>query len=670
VDIIALTLLPSLGQIVNVLTVVVGLGLVIFFHELGHFAVAKWCNVLVERFSIGFGPILWRRKWGETEYALSAIPFGGYVKMLGQDDIDPSQLTSEEVAQDPRSYTSKSVPQRMAIISAGVIMNIVTGMLFFVTAFRSGVEVTPALVGDVQVGMPAWRAGIRTGDRITEINGRDIEDFNDLLRATALSSGPLDVKFVRGDGTTEQVRLSPDLSGTRRRIGVAPAYGLKVLKLPETQDIPSTVPGSAAAAAEPAIQPGDVIRAVDGQDVATYADLQEVLALRRADAVSLTLERTVREGEQPQSAEARVPAAPFRTLGLKMDIGTIVALQDGSPADRAGLQIGDRLAFIDGLDIGRDIDPLRLPDYLADHAGTQVTLKLRRVVPGGGSREEEVTLVPVARAGWTEPPEFEETPLAASSIGIAYHVRPVVLVVEDGGPAAAAGILQNESITRLELVRPANAPPDGLTAETITIEVGENNWAYAFWQMQQFPARQVRLTVQSAGSSDFRTVDIAPAEAADWYLPSTRGLLLVGDSIPRKANSLGQAISMGWQHTRSSIIDIYLTLRSLVARRLSVKELHGPLGILKVASDVAQVGLVPFLLFLGFLSINLAVLNFLPIPVLDGGHMVFLLWEGIVRKRPSERVVVAATLAGMMFVFGLMALVLYLDFVRLYDGKL
>jgi regulator of sigma E protease len=87
---------------VNIAWAAIGLGMVIFFHELGHFAVAKWCNVNVERFSIGFGPILFGWKWGETEYALSLIPFGGYVKMLGQDDADPSQLTNEEIAQDLR----------------------------------------------------------------------------------------------------------------------------------------------------------------------------------------------------------------------------------------------------------------------------------------------------------------------------------------------------------------------------------------------------------------------------------------------------------------------------------------------------------------------------------------------------------------------------------------
>jgi len=98
-----------------------------------------------------------------------------------------------------------------------------------------------------------------------------------------------------------------------------------------------------------------------------------------------------------------------------------------------------------------------------------------------------------------------------------------------------------------------------------------------------------------------------------------------------------------------------------VRRDLSYKELHGPLGIATVAYSVAQQGLPELLLFLGFLSVNLAVLNFLPIPVLDGGHMIFLIWEGITRKRPSERVLIAATYFGMAFVLCLMMLVLYLD---------
>ena len=152
---LAFLLAFSLDAILNVSYVVLGLGLVIFFHELGHFAVAKCCDVNVERFSIGFGPVLWRIKHGETEYVISWIPFGGYVKMLGQDDIDPSQLTSDEIAEDPRSYSAKSVFARMAIISAGVIMNLITGLFFYAGAYGLGVESSQPIVGLVQTGLPA-----------------------------------------------------------------------------------------------------------------------------------------------------------------------------------------------------------------------------------------------------------------------------------------------------------------------------------------------------------------------------------------------------------------------------------------------------------------------------------------------------------------------------------
>ncbi len=667
-----LALVPSVATLVNVLTVAVGLGFVIFFHELGHFAVAKWCDVLVERFSIGFGPVLLRKKWGETEYALSAIPFGGYVKMLGQDDIDPSQLTSEEIAEDPRSYTAKGVLQRMAIISAGVIMNVVTGLLFFMTAFRMGIEVTPAVVGDVQVGMPAWNAGMRMGDRITEINGRDIEDFNDLMQATALSSGTLKIQAVRPEGEVYTVTLTPDISGTRRRIGVTPSRGLKLLKSPKEGEIPAVVPESAAARAQPPLEPGDVIAAFNDEPVETYAQLSELFSDHRSETVSLTVTRKS-DPDGPNSGQpvtVSVPAAPFVSPGLRMDIGKIVALQKGSPADRAGIRIGDKLASVDDRDIGKEIDPFHLPDYFAERHGQSVVVGIVREAPGGQAEIEQVTLTPDDLGGWSVPPILEDTPLAIPSIGLAYHVQSTVLAVDEAGPADRAGIRPLDAITKLELILPEDAVPDGIGESDISIDIGDTNLAFAFWQMQQFPNRQVRLTVQSAGSDKTRTIDIIPAEADDWFLPTARGIRFFAQSQPRKAETAAQAFSMGWDHTRSSIVNIYLTLRNLVTGHLSVKELHGPLGILSVASDVAEVGIAPFLLFLGFLSINLAVLNFLPIPVLDGGHMVFLIWEAVSRKRPNEQVVVAATVAGMVFVVALMALVLYLDISRWYQGSM
>jgi len=213
-----------LGELQTILAVVFGLGMVIFFHELGHFAVAKWCNVHVERFSIGIGPIIWSHQRGETEYALSVQPLGGYVKMLGQDDMDPNQMTSSEIAENPRSYSSKTVLQRMAIISAGVMMNVATGFLFFAIGYWNGVLEPAPVVGGVRAGFPAWEAGLRAGDRVLSVNGDPIRSFVDLQEAILLSSGDLTIDVERnGKALATPIVLTPVKASPGRSIGVIPA---------------------------------------------------------------------------------------------------------------------------------------------------------------------------------------------------------------------------------------------------------------------------------------------------------------------------------------------------------------------------------------------------------------------------------------------------------------
>ncbi len=649
---------------VNIVWVAVGLGMVIFFHELGHFAVAKWCDVNVERFSIGFGPILFSWKWGETEYALSAIPFGGYVKMLGQDDADPSQLTNEEIAQDPRSYLAKNVFQRMAIISAGVTMNIITAVFFVGGAFLIGVETSPAIIGEVRPGMPAWKAGLKPDDEIEIINDRRILTFEDVRLNVALSSPPLRIEGKHHDGTAFRLVVLPEKTSSHPQIGVLHTRDLKVLTDPAGK-IPFISEGTVAALAEPPFERGDRIKSINGDTVATYWELRQSLAKQAEGAITISVER-----EDGKTATVVIKDNYFRTLGLSMDAGPIVAVQKGSPAEAAGLQEGDKLALINGKNVGTEINPLKLPNVFASLHGQEVEVTVTRQPKDGAQIKMELKIRPADLPGWTDQPVYEGESIAIPSIGISFHTIPVVLAVEPGSPAADAGIAVKDGfplkVKKIELFLPPEVAADDLKEPSLVIdldhpnkETKSNNWGFAFWKMQELPLRKVRLTLVEEQKD--RVVVLTPQLDPSWPLPIILGLHMHPLEMKLKARTAGEAWEMSTNYTFNSAMNIYLTLRSLFTGQVSAKELHGPIGIATAAVAIVQHGLAPLLLFLGFLSINLAVLNFLPIPVLDGGHMVFLLWEAVARRRPSEKIVIGANYAGMAFLLGLMVFVLILD---------
>jgi len=667
VEILAETTITSiLVTTLTILKVAIGLGLVIFFHEMGHFLAAKWCNVNVERFSIGFGPILFSRKWGETEYAFSLIPFGGYVKMLGQDDMDPSQLSSEEIAEDPRSYSSKPVHQRMLIISAGVTVNVVTAIFFFAFAFGMGVDTIPSIAGSVQTGMPAWKAGMKRGDRITRIDDRNVETFKDIMLGVALSSDDVLVKGVRRDGTSFEYLLTPDGEGTRRRIGVSPTHSMKMFKS-EEGSIPITASGTAAALADPPFMGGDIIHKLGDVDIRDFAHLQDFFAENRNKPIDFWVQRE----KKPKGELVKISVQPntVRSLGLSMDIGPIVAIQNGSPAEQAGLQVGDQIVSVKNKVIGTDLNPLKLNDFALQtlHEDEEIEFIITISRPAEGAELKEVAIYPNDLPSWLERPNSLNAPLSIPSLGLAFHLKPTIMKVEEGKPAAKKGIAPNERILKVVLRLPEGAKPDGEKKKDVEIDFSEKdnegdvavNWAHAFWLMQEYSTRDVILTVSSE-KGKVRQVKITPELDPQWFLP-TRGIRLTVLTELKQAENISESLSMGLTHTKNNLGDLYLTLRSLFGGEISPKELHGPIGIAKVAYDAADYGLPQLLLFLGFLSVNLAVLNFLPIPVLDGGHMVFLCWEAVTRKRPSERVLIAATYCGMVFVLGLMAFVFYLD---------
>jgi regulator of sigma E protease len=247
--------------------VAIGLGAVIFVHELGHFLVAKACGVKCEKFMIGFdiGGYKIARKWGETLYGIGILPLGGYVKMLGQDD-DPAHIAEqmqksqidaqsanakaikgpngETYYVDRRSYLAKSVPQRMAIISAGVIMNIIFAFIFAVIAYGMGVKQVPSIVGGTVPGSPAWMAELEPGDEIIKFAGQENPTFMQLMGGVTLgdTKNGAEVMIRRAaDGETKTVRLTPkQQEGQLAKIGVSPMTSLEVMKeLPAEKHSPA-----------------------------------------------------------------------------------------------------------------------------------------------------------------------------------------------------------------------------------------------------------------------------------------------------------------------------------------------------------------------------------------------------------------------------------------------
>ena len=662
-----------------ILQVAGGLGFVIFVHELGHFLVAKACGVKCEKFFLGFdigGLKLASFKWGETEYGIGALPLGGYVKMLGQDDnpaaaaaeaqraraegghaaqvlgsgdLPPEPTSDPHPAWDPRSYPAQSVPKRMAIISAGVIMNVIFAVLMASLAYGLGVKELTCAVSSVRTGGAAWRAGMRTGDEITAIAGRQDPIFSDLRHGVTVGDVAKGIDFTvyrPADQTSRTLLLKPDTDLGAPTIGVTSPFSLTL-----PADISAGLPG-AAARAEPPLVGGDTIRSVDGVTVETYAELISELSRKRDQPVTLSVERKPAGKAGAAAAEMLavvLPPQPRRTTGMIMTAGPVKAVQEGSPAAVAEIQPGDRILAIDGEPAG---DPLSLDDRLALLAGTTVRLTLAH----DGEADREVTVVP-REVTWRD----DETtglacPQSIPTLGLALVVDAVVAEVTADSPAAAAGIRPGDQIEEAKFIE---SEADDEPAQDGIPLADEANWPAVAAMLQRLP-EEVRLQVRiTPAEGESRDLTLTPGLAENSFVID-RGLVFEPVYRMVKAGSIAGAVRRGVRKAGEDLSLVYSFLGKLTSNAISPRLLGGPIEIAKQAGKSAEEGFGRLLLFLTMLSANLAVVNFLPIPVLDGGHMVFLLYELVRGKPPSENVVAGLSYLGlaliltlMMFVFGL-----------------
>ncbi len=176
---------------------VVVLGILVFFHELGHFLIARLSGVTVVTFSLGFGTKLITRKWGETEYCISLIPLGGYVRLLGD---DPAEPVAPEL--EPRAFLTQAIYKKCAIVMAGPFFNFLLALIIFIGIFLTGVPILKPEIGSVQKGAAASRAGMKPGDLIQEIEGHPIHEWEEIRNTLQeLGGKPLSVTVQRADRT-------------------------------------------------------------------------------------------------------------------------------------------------------------------------------------------------------------------------------------------------------------------------------------------------------------------------------------------------------------------------------------------------------------------------------------------------------------------------------------
>ncbi len=718
-------IMNALGTLFDLLLVVMGFGLIIVLHELGHFLAARWAGVRVLAFAVGFGPALfsWRKGLGlrrgssereyhqllgaraagatavegdrathhavsPTEYRLNVFPFGGYVKMLGQDDADPTARSDA-----PDSYTSAKVWKRMVIISAGVAANLVVAAVLFILVFMVGLKTEPAKVGDVAPGSPAASAvalnagqagvaepGLQPGDRVLAIGSREPNSFNDLVLASAMAARGATIDLtVERPGVTEPLRfrIEPreDHATRMLQLGIGPASSDRLMEV---------APGDDASHAEFArimeriglsgVEPGMRLISADGQPIDS-ADQLTRLIRRSPDGSPMTVAfaddsgrevtGTIRPEPVLQSAEFLVRKNVFarvdHLLGLTAPMRVAATMP---PADEAGLKKGDVFVRIGGLEWPS------IPEGMAEigrHAGGAVPVAVLRTDESGSPAIVDLGEVPVSRKGtigfavedsgdadtliapWPRLPATDPagdglaTQLPAASL----HLLPGSRIL-----AVAGEPVSNFSDLRAALrLATAAAAAAGTSAE-VPLRI----------ELPLPAARGERPVEERAWALD--AADVAALHALGWENPVPTWFFQREQILLRADGPLG-AIVMGLEETHRVMMSTYLTFARLFQGTVRVEHLRGPVGIAHVGTVIASRGFIWLLFFLALVSVNLAVVNFLPVPIADGGHMVFLIYEQLTGKPVSVAVQNAAAMVGLVLIVGLFLVVTFNDISRL-----
>ena len=615
-------------DLLRALQAALGIGLVIFVHELGHFLAARICKVRVETFSLGFGPRLlgWRR--GPTMYQIALVPLGGYCRMAGEERRwDGLKPAADELP-------AKSVGARFFIYSAGVLMNLAFALITYPIIFSVGVSFTVPRIGDVASGGPAWHAGVKPGSEVISVNGNSIYEFPQIGTEVALAATAENVLVVRdpdtGEQTTHTLLSETDPTTGLPGIAVLPAFDRddeRNLILHIEEESPAWNAG---------LRSGDRLIEVIGSSpgIAIEEQLDELYS----GAGTATLVVQSGEGQRTVSIEPEMVQTDARRIGISPPQNLVVGIRASSMG--LGLKKNDRLVSVEGHPILRRGDFARA---LADIEG-EVDLVIERDVSGSsGSNAASDTVHFIALPA----PSLETAQRWADDIAFGSDVSSAAVVVLAGGPADRAGIRDGDVVREVD-----------------DSEIGGWEDTFAFVREAAKSDRTVTLALErgdpAGGPPTYPTISVkAEAVEAPLY-----GFGQTYAHYTYRSESFADAVQFGVYTSGKMMAQLWVMLKKLVSGDIPAKNLGGIITIGRVSYTLANAGLPKFFFFLCFLSMNLAILNVLPIPVLDGGHLFFLLIEKIKGSPVSERVFGYSQMVGVVLILSLLVYVTYHDVLR------
>lgn len=741
-----------LNTLFDLALVLVGFSSIILVHELGHFLAARWAGIRVMAFAMGFGPALvsYRKGLGvragssereylkrleeldqrvlresgpqggampahsgpisPTEYRLNLLPLGGYVRMLGQDDADPTAVSDA-----PDSFQSAPVWKRMVVISAGVVCNVVLAGVLFVVVFSRGLLVDRPVVGEVAPESPAAAAvaanardlavtepGLRPGDEILAVNGRPVISFHRLTIEAALARRGTRLQLdVRRDGVYEPLRFeiepAEQASSRRLELGITPAVSPVVDGDGLSDADFAPVRERLAALGLAGIKPGMLLVAVgdrrDDAGISPYA-IDRAANTGKGAPVPVRFAAPGKNGAGDIVAELRPRAAlqvaafaaPGGKDGQVLTTAHLLGLTPVMMVERlskegeaSGLKPGDLFAQLGDLAWPSAVEGIA-EVRRGDRTSIHVVVSRAAPAASGGAPADTRQLVDLGevkvvkgRIGFYPGHSAFDSNVLARWPRLAAAKVPGVPEVDQrtGGSAptmppgtrllAVNGVPTPTLADAREALRAALAstsPGPERAERTVMLEV-----------LPPVPVPGPTSDGAQAPSVVRVAWAIGAAEqerlaALRWVSPLGAGLFEPAQTLHRGSGAL-EAIAIGMEETRYAMLSTYITLARLVQGTVKVEHLNGPVGIAHVGTLLADRGIIWLLFFMAVVSVNLAVINFLPVPIVDGGHMVYLFYELFTGKRVSVMVQNVATMAGLVLVGTAFLVVTYNDLARL-----